>query len=560
MRSSAPRVSRTEVVGETGAVATGHQAAADAGARVLEEGGNAIDAAVCAAFMSFVVEPGMCGLGGHGRIAIHHASSRTTTAIDHFIVAPRAATPEAALEALARLGMAPEHARFAGALSVGVFGTVAGLAAAHERFGGLPFARLVEPAIEAADRGVEVDFGIQQAIIGRIDELPRHRAAQDHLLPDGRVPRAGDVRAGGDRLDLSDLARTLRAVAERGARALYDGPIAQTIHREMRRLGGLLDAADLKAYRPRIAVDDRYRYRALEVSTCGDTIAIETLNILERFDLAWQSADGAAFRHIFAEAQAQAFVDAFAYAGDPAEGGTPVAGLTSKDYAATLAARIAPSRAQEAFVAGDPWAWQEARPAAGRPVDRGAVTAFEGTTKICAADRRGNAVSVITSLGSAFGSLVLVPGTGIYLGNAMQWFDPRPGRVNSVAPGRMPLYGAPVLIVHDGRGACGALAGSGGYYIQSAVLLPFVYHADLGVGLQAALEMPRQFCRGDALELDSRVGEECRQALVDMGHRVTVVPYSPLSRRFGRSAAVWRDEDGALHAACEPLDGGAAVV
>jgi gamma-glutamyltranspeptidase/glutathione hydrolase len=378
-------------------------------------------------------------------------------------------------------------------------------------------------------------------------------------MPGGRVPQARDIRAGGDRLDLSDLARTLRAVAEHGAQALYDGPIAQAIHREMRRLGGLLDAADLTAYRPRIAVEDRHRYRALEISTCGDTIAVETLNILERFDLVGQPADGAMLRHLLAEAQAQAFVDAFAYAGDPAEGDTPVAGLTSKAYAATLAARIAPTRAQETVVAGDPWAWQAARPAGGRLADRRAVAPLEGTTKICAADRRGNTVSLITSLGSAFGSLVLVPGTGIYLGNAMQWFDPRPGRVNSVAPGRMPLYGAPVLIAYDGCGACGALAGSGGYYIQSAVLLPFVYHADLGVPLQAALEMPRQFCRGEDLELDSRVGEECRQALVEMGHRVTVVPYSPLSRRFGRSAAVWRDEDGALHAACEPLDGGAAA-
>jgi gamma-glutamyltranspeptidase/glutathione hydrolase len=175
-------------------------------------------------------------------------------------------------------------------------------------------------------------------------------------------------------------------------------------------------------------------------------------------------------------------------------------------------------------------------------------------------DRRGNTVSFITSLGSAFGSLVLVPGTGIYLGNAMQWFDPRPGRVNSVAPGRMPLYGAPVLIVYDGRGACGALAGSGGYYIQSAVLLPFIYHTDFGVPLQAALEMPRQFCRGEALELDSRIGVDCRAALSEMGHRVVVVPYSPLSRPFGRSAAVWRGRDGALHAACEPLDGGASAV
>jgi gamma-glutamyltranspeptidase/glutathione hydrolase len=316
--------------------------------------------------------------------------------------------------------------------------------------------------------------------------------------------------------------------------------------------GGLVTAADLKGYRAHTFEQPRQRYRRWEYVTGGDLIAVEALNILERFELAPFGPDGVGYRHLMAEALAQAFVDNFAHAGDPVHVASPLDGLASKDYAAAIARTISLDKARGAILSGDAWAFQGSN--AGTPP----VPAFPGTTQICVADRSGNMASLITSLGSGFGSLVTVPETGIVLGNAMQWFDPRPARANSVGPGRMPLYAAPVVLAFADGQALAALAGSGGYRIQTAVLHGLVNRLDHGLAPQAALEAPRVHSQGQALEVDQRIEEGVIQALEAMGHRLRRVDAQRFGGGFGRPSAVWREPGGLLHAASDAAAGGVA--
>jgi gamma-glutamyltranspeptidase/glutathione hydrolase len=290
--------------------------------------------------------------------------------------------------------------------------------------------------------------------------------------------------------------------------------------------------------------------------TCGDLIAVEALNLLEQFDLAAAGPESLLYYHLMAEALGQAFVDNFAYADDPLCSASPAAGLASKAYAARLARDFSPERAWPEIRPGDPWAAEPETPSLAEPL--AALAPLAGTTTICAADSHGNFVSLITSLGSGFGSLVLVPGTGIYLGNAMQWFDPMPGKSNSVGPGRMPLYAAPVLLAFQGGQAVGAIGGSGGYRIQPAVLHTFVNTVDHGMSLQAALEAPRIHTEGATVDVEARLPVAVRDGLAALGHPVRVVESTPYLNSFGRAAGVWRDAAGRFHAAAEPLYGGTA--
>jgi gamma-glutamyltranspeptidase/glutathione hydrolase len=560
MQGSTVEMRRTEVVAENGVVAAGHPTVAEVGVDTLRRGGNVVDATIAAAFAAFVVEPAMCGLGGHGRISIHLAGRNATTGIDHFIRAPSRATPDMYQQALrqwiARWGEGSDQTiNTAGHLSVGIPGTVAGLCEAHRQYGSLPLRTLLAPAIDLAEAGLVVDWRHALNVNNRANEILRYPAAAAHLMPGGLPPKPQTAYVVGDRLDARDLARTIKRIAEAGPSAFYEGEIAQAIEREMAANGGLLSADDLARFAPSTFDQSRYTYRAHEYVTCGDLIGVEALNLLEQFDLADRDPNGATYRHLMAEALGQAFVDNFAFAGDPLHTPSPLGGLASKRYAEHAARQIGLDNARREIAAGDVWAFD---PGVNGASGGSTPAPFEGTTKVCVADRQGNVVSLITSLGSAFGSLVLVPGTGIYLGNAMQWFDPQPGKTNSVGPGRMPLYAAPVMIAFNGQEAVGAFAGSGGYRIPTAILHTFVHVADYGMRLQAALEAPRLHTMGGPVEVDSRVPASVREELEAMGHSLTVFANTPYSSGSGYAAAVWRDAEGYLHAASEPHYGGTA--
>jgi gamma-glutamyltranspeptidase/glutathione hydrolase len=557
LRAGSVVLGRSPISGRKGAVACGHPEAAELGLDALKRGGNAVDAAIAGAFASFVVEPQMCGIGGHGRMSVYLADRKQAVGIDHFIRAPKAATPEMYAAALTRWRNAGRGGiegaiNTTGHLSVGIPGTIAGLWEAHRRFARLPWRSLIGPAIDLAKAGIVADTCLTIAIANRTGEIRQYPEAAKLLLPGDAPPRPANAGGALHRFDFSDMARTLQSIAEKGAAAFYDGPLAAAIDAEMRKAGGLLTAGDLAGYKPDVFLQPWYDYRGRGYVTCGDLIFTEALNILERFDLAALGQGTPESFHLIAEALARSFADNFAHAANPRHLKAPLEGLASKAFAAIQAARITRDRARGKYEPGDPWPHQG--PTASVP-----PPPFEGTTQIAAADGDGNMASLITSLGSSFGSLVLIPGTGVFLGNAMQWFDPTPGRANSVGPGRMPLYAAPVAIFREGGQALGAIAGSGGYRIVTAILFACLNRLDYGLDPQGAIDLPRLHTEGEDLEIDTRIAPATIERLKILGHRVRLVDGSGLPTAFGRPSAVWRTAAGDLVPASDARSGGVAA-
>jgi gamma-glutamyltranspeptidase / glutathione hydrolase len=546
-------VTRTrDVVGGTGVVACGHAQEAAAGARMLEVGGNAIDAVVAAAFTGFVVEPSNCGLGGYGHLALFLAETRQLVSVDHYVRAPAAARPDmfGVDESEPRtyygwprvIGRRNEW----GAVSVAVPGAVAGLCAAHERWGRLPLGQVLEPAIEAAEDGVRVTWDLVLAIGGRLDEIEKLPNAAALLLRRGRppsLPENGGPPGGTDeRIDTSRLARTLHEVARHGAAGFYRGWVAESIEREVKAGGGILIADDLAAYEPKIAVEPGAMYHGIRYSTAGDTVGYEALNILACFDLAAYGPESAEYRHLMAEAMGHAFADSMHHYSDPEFGPSPVNGLASLEFAASRAAAIRLDRAAPRPIApGDPWPFEREPSAVAAVATRPSASALDGTSQMVATDAEGNVVALITSVTSSFGSLVLVPDGGFFLNNAMCNFDPRPDRANCIAPGKRPIFAVPAIAAElDGVGVFGA-GGSHGYRIASGVLHAFVNHFDYAMGIQQAVDGPRVHCQGEETFVDSRIAPEVQERLRELGHEVVLQSETPAPVNFARVSAVARD-------------------
>ncbi len=550
---------RTEVSGARGVVTGGHPAEAVAGVAMIEAGGNAIDAMVAAAFTGFVVEPSSCGLGGYGHLAVYLGKEKRFVTFDHYVRAPGAARPDMFEIDRSKpmkyygfpytIGMKAEQ----GPLAPAVPGAVAGLCDAHRMFGKLPLAQVLEPAIAAAEAGIEVTWQLQLPIGDRLAAIQALPDTAAWLLRNNMPPKAASQLGGGDRLDGTDLARTLRRIAAEGSRGFYDGPVAAAIERACLSQGGILTAADLAAYRTRILEEKPTRYRGLGCNTAYDQVTYEALNILECFDLAALGPDSLAFRHLVAEALACGFIDSMTHYGDPDFERSPVEGLASPEFGRMRAQQLRLDKALPRPVsAADPWPFDNSAERPTRIANEPSIAKLAGTSQMAAADADGNVCALITSLTSGFGSLMLVPGTGIILNNSMQNFDPRPDQANCIKPGKMPIFAAPSLVAEkDGR-AVFAGCGSGGYRITTGVLHAFLYATDFGMGPQAAVDAPRIHCQGQETYIDTRVPASVRDGLAAMGHKVVAQVESPGLNAFGRVNAITVDQDGTLRAGTGP--------
>jgi gamma-glutamyltranspeptidase / glutathione hydrolase len=559
-----PGASRAEAVSDRGVVSCSHLQEAKAGVRMLEAGGNAVDAVVAAAFTGHVVEPARCGLGGYGHMALFLAQTQQLISVDHYVRAPAAARPDMfevdASRPTTYYGWpaALDRRSERGGIAVAVPGAVAGLCAAHERWGKLSLAYVLEPAIEAAEAGVRVSWDLVLAIVGRLEEIEASPNAAAALLRDGRPPKLiedGCAPNGRDeRIDTSQLAKTLREIARHGAAGFYGGWVADAIEREISASGGILTVDELASYQPRITVEQGAWYRGIRYSTAADPVGYETLNILAGFDLAHFGPDSSEYRHLMAEAMGHAFADNMHHYADPHCAQSPVDGLASPEFAASRAAAIRLDRAAARPIApGDPWLYEKELPAAEAVATRPSASGLSGTSQMVAADAEGNVVALITSITSAFGSLVLVPEGGFFLNNAMRNFDPRPDRANSIAPGKTPIFAVPAIAAErDGVGVFGA-GGSGGYRIASGVLHAFVNHVDYGMGIQQAVDSPRIHCQGEETFLDSRIPLAVQERLRELGHIVVPQDETPAPISFARVSAVARDrETGELSAGSSP--------
>jgi len=534
---------KREVVASRAIVASNHPLASVAGAEILALGGNAVDAAVATLFALSVVEPMMVSPFGAGFFVIRDGRSGAIVTLDNYATVPAAATPDMFAPIADSLDYETVgKANDIGYLAVAVPGALKGWAHAVARYGRLPLARLLQPAIRhAADGFPASEYLIFMIADGR-EALTRFPASAEVFLPGGRLPTVGQtiVRA--------DYARTLRQIAAEGADTLYTGALARTVAADMAAHGGLITLDDLANYRVVEREPVRGTYRGHEIvsmapPSSGGTHIAQILNLLEGFPIGQGELrfGTPGYQHLFAEALKIAFADRRRYMGDPETTAVPVAWLTSKEYAAQRRREIDPQRA------GDP--------AAGEQI---AVATFGGgeganTTHLTVMDDEGTIVSATQTLNSAFGSKVTCPSTGMLLDNCMVLMDPVPGRANSIAGGKRILSSmSPTIVLRDGAPFM-ALGTPGGKRIFAAVTQGIINVIDHGMSLQEAVEAPRVWTQGGDLELEDCFPDldASRTDLTARGHRVVVVP-----KVAGGMNGVLVGPDGLLHgAACWRADG-----
>lgn len=557
------QISKSEVAVHGGVVSTQHPLASEAGARILADGGNAIDAAVAAAVAVTVVEPMMSGIGGGGAMVVHDPATGRDVAIDFLPRVPGTATPDMYELDTARkdVGMyewpaVKGDANFVGHRSIGVPGTIAGLCLAHRRWGRLSLAAVLEPAIEYA-HGHMVDGYISAVTAGLARRLREYPEAASIYLPDGLPPAAPTrVYMPVEPLRQLDLARTLQRIARNGPDEFYRGETARLIVAEMERNGGLISAEDLASYRPIVHEETRKAtYRDITISAlpapCGANTVIEALNILENFDVGSIRRDSAQGLNLMAQAQALAFQDRFAFLADPAHHDVPDEILLSKDYAAARARVIRLDSRLEKVAPGDPGAF--AAENSGTPQDRSC------TTHLGVVDKNGMMVSLTNTVGDLWGSYIVARGTGVLLNDGMVWFDPVPGRINSVAPRKMPLSAIAGVLAHRKGKPFITIGAPGARKVMTAVLQSLVNVVDHGMSLQEAIGAPRIHCEKEKILADDRLPEESLRALETMGYPLQRSEETFLSSNFARPVGAMIDETGTVRSGVDALRPASAV-
>jgi gamma-glutamyltranspeptidase / glutathione hydrolase len=532
------RAYRPTVMGTRGAVTSAHPLASMAGVEMLLTGGNAVDAAVAVGATLNVVEPFMSGVGGIGLMLISRARTRERHVLDFIGRAPAAAD----------VTRCTDDELVGGPKACATPGNLGGWMTAHERFGAMERARVLAPAIGHAERGVPLTFKNVDFFEAARATLGRSAEAQRLYLGNGG-PRAGAVAT------YKDLAATLRQVAEGGAEAFYRGPIATAIARAVREAGGWLDESDLAAFAPEWRKPATIRFRDQEVCSVPPPFSafqmLETLNVLEGFDLRGWGHNSVEYLHHLVEAVKLGSADRLAYAYGDA---VPIDGLLSKRYAAEQRARIDAGRA--AVSEGER---HNVERLAGQIVEgHPARFADEHTTHFACADAEGTVVSVTQTLGQPFGSGFAVPGTGIVLNNILKWMD-RHDSPNRLRPGRKAgTMMSPTQVFRDGAFAM-SIGTPGSYGILHTTPQMLLNVLEFGMNIQEAIEAPRvRVYRDRLVDAESRIPEDTRRALGERGHQVNAI--DDWSWIVGGGQGITRDSaSGALMAGADPRRDGYAL-
>jgi gamma-glutamyltranspeptidase/glutathione hydrolase len=477
----ADAASQPAVEAKHGMVVSSQRYASEAGVRILQQGGNAIDAAVAVGYALAVVNPCCGNIGGGGFMTIHLADGRDTF-INFREMAPAAARERMYLDPQ---GNAIKDLSLYGYLAAGVPGTVMGLDRALTKYGRMQRAKVMAPAISLARVGFILNRSDTDILDTQVDRLRKDpAAAKIFLRADGKPFEPGD------RLVQKDLASTLELIAKQGPDAFYKGPIAKAVEEASQANGGILTAKDFANYTVTEGPPLTCNYRGYVLissppPSSGGTTICEVFNILEGYDLKAMGFRSAQSVHLITEAMRHAFMDRNTYLGDPAFVKNPLDRLLSKEYAAAIRAKIDPEKAtvSKAVQPGiEPHEKSE-------------------TTHYSVVDSEGNAVSVTYTINGSFGATVVAPGTGFLLNNEMDDFTVKPGvpnlfgliqgKANSVAPGKRPLSSmSPTLVTKDGK--IFLVVGSpGGPRIITITLETIMNIIDYGMAPQEAVDAPR---------------------------------------------------------------------
>ena len=557
---------RPVIMGRNGMVCAGHPLAAQAGMAVLQEGGNAVDAAIATAAALNVVEPNMSGVGGDGYIMIYNKSQNK---ID--ICNATGAAPYATDVAWYQANGIPQK----GIMSFSVPGLVDGWMAAHEKYGTQKLSDLFSSAIDLADNGFPVTHVLSRVIANDplICEFPSSQAI---FAPGGKPLQPGQI------LYQKNLAKTFQAIVDGGRDAFYEGEVAKAMVDFCQEQGGLLSMNDLADCRSRWQEPISTSYKGHTVyeapPNSSGHVLLQELNIVEQFDIGSMGCNTADSIHMMVEAKKLAFIDREAYMADPDHTDVPTQGLISKEYAKERAKLIDPQKASDP-THGDPWVFQGANGTAGR-VTAGSVQE-EDTTCFVIVDRWGNAVCQLQSIQSSLGSSIVAGDTGILLNNRMTYWHLENDHVDCLQPGKRVRHTMnPVMVFKgDGPASDGKAGGSGelilvcgtpGADTQVQTNMQVITHLiDFGMTVAEAVEAPRwrnshsptesnvpHVC-DNLLHMESRFGTDVQQGLENKGHRLNIMP------RWGAQGSemmIQVDPDtGALHGAADPRRDGYAI-
>ncbi len=558
---------RPVVMGRNGMVCSGHPLASQAGISILQQGGNAVDAAIATAAALNVVEPMMSGIGGDGFIMVYR---KDTGRID--IANGTGAAPYAATRGLYLRDGIPMK----GIMSVSVPGLVHCWLDAHEKYGVLPLSQVFAPALNLAANGFPVTHYLAAAIASdrMLCEFPTSRAV---FTRDGVPLRPGQI------LYQQDLARTLEAIARDGRSAFYEGPVAEAIAQFSREQEGLLTMQDLADCRSRWQEPISTTYRGHTVyeapPNSSGHVLLQELNLVEQFDLESSGCGTAETVHLMVEAKKLAFIDREAYVADPDYIDVPVEGLISREYARDRAKLIDPKRSAMNVEPGNPWAYQARQQQGMGTGRRGIAQEQEDTTCFVVVDGQGNAVCQLQSLQGAWGSSIIAGNTGVLLNNRMTYWHLEEDHVDCLQPGKRVRHTMNPVMVFDGGPPDGngtphrlkLILGTPGADTQVQANLQVISHViDFGMTVAEAVESPRwkdnqsptesnipHVCQ-DELLMEGRFPAETVKGLEGMGHPVKVL--APWDGVTGREMMIQVDpETGALQGAADPRYDGYAV-
>ncbi len=519
--------------GSRGMVVSNHPLASAAGAEMLAAGGNAIDAAIATLFALTVVEPMMIGIigGGMAHIRLADGSHRF---IDGQSTVPAMVKPDTYRS---RPGSAHDvfdtvdDENLTGPKAVAVPGSLKAWCETLRHFGTMSLADVMQPAIKHASRGYLVTPYLHECIGDGAKEMLQDKPISAIYLPKGEPLQAGE------RVVQAEYAETLTYISKHGENALYQGPLGDILVDYMKTHGGFIRKEDLTNYKTVERLPIRCDYRGWEIlgpppPAASGVHITEMLNILEGFDLRALGFGTPETVHLIAEVLKIAFADRAAASGDPDYINVPVERLTSKDYAGERRRALDRARAQK---------W-------GADVQQ---LESATTTHMTAADCFGNVVASTQTINNLFGAKFLIPGLGTVPNNYMNLFDPRPGHALSLAPGkRVTTSMSPVMALRDGE-LVYALGLPGGKRIFPSAMQALINLIDHGMSLQEAVEAPRVWTEGNALEVEQAIPQAVREKLRAMGHAVVEMP----TVAGGMNAIQFHDDGTLSGAACWRADG-----
>ncbi|HZX29258.1 MAG TPA: gamma-glutamyltransferase [Telluria sp.] len=549
---AAPALAKSPVAtGTGGAVATISEKASESALKILNQGGNAVDAAVAAAATLGVTDPFSCGIGGGGFMVIYLAKENRVITIDHRETAPLADTAHS----FEQDGKAMDFDTVVeSGMSVGVPGTVRGWNEALQRYGTMSFKQVLAPAIEVANKGYPVTEIFHRLTQGNESKFSKFPATAAIYLKDGKAKPVGSI------IRNPDLARSYQAIAKGGYKAFYSGPMAKAIVDAVNHpatapgvkvAGGGMTLADLSNYEARIRQPVHTTYRGYDiygmpVPSSGGVTVLEALNILEGYDLKSMPRERA--EHLYIEAARLAFADRNAYLGDPEYADVPVEGLLNKQYAAQRRALIPLDRALGVMPAGDPFAFQADPSHPLLPQATAQRPESAHTTHLAVSDKDGNIVAYTFTIESWGGSGIMVPGYGFILNNELTDFDFSGPHPNVIESGKRPRSSmAPTIAFKNGKPAF-TVGSPGGASIITTVLQTIFNYVDLGLPMDQAVNAPRISSRnGPTIEIEEGfAGTAQAKALAAYGYS-----WDPDAGEIGAANAIVFNPDGTVTAVSE---------